>query len=94
MAKNGLAGLSDDDLVAAHSVRGVDTYFISEMLRRHKDATDRIGTKLERLNILLLRFTVVIAFFTIVIAALTLVQFIDTLGHRTPVVAEKYSDPG
>jgi len=62
--ENPLARVSDDDLVAAHSTQGVNSHFISEMLRRHKDVTVEAGNKINRLTWALLIFTAVIAVLT------------------------------
>ena len=62
--ENPLARVSDDDLVAAHSTQGINSHFISEMLRRHKDVTVEAGNKINKLTWALLIFTVVIAALT------------------------------
>jgi hypothetical protein len=64
--KNPLADLSDDELVTQHFQRAVDTHFLSEMLRRHKNVTVELGRRMERLSRLLLVFTIVIAALTAV----------------------------
>ena len=64
--KNPLADLSDDELVAQHFQRAVDTHFLSEMLRRHKKVTEELGRKMWWLNLLLLLVTIAIAVLTAV----------------------------
>ena len=65
--ENSLFTLSDNELVAAHAVQPVNNYFLSEMLRRHKNVSEDIGRRIWWLNLFLL-------FFTVAIAGLTFVQ--------------------
>jgi quinol-cytochrome oxidoreductase complex cytochrome b subunit len=64
--KNPLEHLSDDELVAEHTVQGANSHHLSEMLRRHKKVTEKLGRNLWWLNLLLLLFTIAIAVLTAV----------------------------
>jgi hypothetical protein len=64
---NPLAHLTDDELVAAHSQQGVNTHFLSEMLRRHKNASVELGDKMWWLNVWLLLATIAILVLTVVL---------------------------
>jgi len=54
---NPLAHCSDDELVAEHTIQGANSHFLSEMMRRHKDASEVLG---RRMNRWLLWFTIAI----------------------------------
>jgi hypothetical protein len=57
---NPLAHLSNDDLVATHSLHPLDSHYLTEMLRRHMGASEKLGNKIWWLNLWLLAFTVAI----------------------------------
>jgi len=67
VAKNPLAHLSDDELIYQHSNSGVNTHFVSEMLRRQMKASADLGNKIWWLNLWLLVFTIAIAGLTTVL---------------------------
>jgi len=59
--KNPLADLSDDELVAEHTIQGANSHFLSEMLRRHKNASEVIGKRIWLLNLLIVILTLILA---------------------------------
>ncbi len=69
---NTLEHLSDTELVAEHSRQGVNTHFLSEMLRRQMTASADLGNKIWWLNLWLLVFTIAIFVLTSVLVWMTL----------------------
>ena len=72
---NPLASLSDDEIVAEHTIQGANSHFISEMLRRlmvalasQSEATNKLTNRLWWLNAWLLVFTAVIMALTLVLS--------------------------
>ena len=69
--ENPLRQLSDDELVARHSLQAADNHFLSELIRRlkltlesHKTTSEDLGNKIWWLNLWLLVFTIAIAVLT------------------------------
>jgi hypothetical protein len=80
---NPLAHLTDDELVAAHSQQGVNTHFLSEMLRRHKNTSGELGDKMWWLNVWLLLATIAILVLTLVLVWTTFREISDKRRHAT-----------
>src|SRR5215470_2480393 len=67
-----LASLSDERLVDEHSQHRLDSHYLTEMLRRHKQSSERLGDTLRSLNRWLLLFTVAIFVLTGALVWMTL----------------------
>jgi hypothetical protein len=63
---NPLKALSDDEIVAKHTVEGANSHFVSEMIRRHKDASDKIARRIFWLNVLIALLTAALVWLAII----------------------------
>ncbi len=84
---NQLGPLSDDHIVAEHSQHGVDNQYLTEMLRRHKQESSKLGDKIRSLNRWLLVFTVAIFALTGVLVWTALREVGEVRRQSTPATS-------
>src|SRR5574341_1144588 len=58
--QNPLAPLSDDDLIAEHSQHPLDKHYLTEIVRRHKLSSERLGNRVWWLNVVICLLTAVL----------------------------------
>jgi len=73
--------------VAEHSQHRVDNHYLTEMLRRHKEESSKLGDKIRSLNLWLLIFTVAIFALTGVLAWTALREVGDVRRQSTPATS-------